>query len=86
MKLPDPEVPAELDAEWKAEEARHIRAFVKAATRWPNFRLHLAYALLGGAIAIVDNLGGDVEGFVEKLRKNYGRIPPEDVMLPPRPH
>jgi hypothetical protein len=84
--MSDPEVPAELDTEWKEEEARHIRAFVKAATRWPNYRMHLAYALLGGAIAIVDSFGGDVEGFVQKLRIRHGKVPPEDVILPPRSH
>ena len=37
-----------------------------------------------GAIArLADRM---TDSSLEKLRKNYGRIPPEDVMLPPRPH
>ena len=77
----DSRMPEELRDEWMKEEERHLRAFAACVARWPNFRLHMAYAHLGAAIANVDSFGGDVEGFLRKLRavepKPHVLIPPE---------
>jgi hypothetical protein len=63
-----------------AEERRHVAEIKSIVQRWPEYRLHLAYALLGGAVAVVDTFGGDVEGWLKKLRETEPR---PDVIEPP---
>ena len=79
--MTEPKMPPEVEAEWKLEESRHIGAFVRTCARWPNFRLSFAYALLGSAVAMVDSMGGDADGFLRNLRAQEPKPAP---MLPPR--
>lgn len=72
-KLP---MPRELEVECEAEAERQIDAFKRLVTRWPNFRKHIAYAFLGPVIANVDMMGGDAEGFLAKVRRQFPRPTP----------
>lgn len=72
--------PHELMAAVKAEHERQIAAFVSITARWPAWRLHIAMGMLGGAIANVDMMGGDVEGFVAELRSKEAKPAP---LVPP---
>ena len=55
---------------------RQMKVFVAMIDRWPNFRKHIGYALLGGAIGAADMMGCDVEGFLVNLRKREPRPTP----------
>ena len=72
---------ADADAEYKKMEARHVHEWATLINRWPNFRLHFAYAMLATAIAVADSFGCDVEGFLVKLRE---REPKPSVLIPPK--
>lgn len=63
------------------EERRHVAAIVDLTNKHPEYRLHLAYALLGGAIAVVDSFGGDAEKFLRDLRARHAR---PAVLVPPK--
>lgn len=67
--MTDHNLPAIVLSEWLVEEQRHLTAVARFIARWPSFTLHVAYALLGSAVACVEGLGGDVEGFLRELRK-----------------
>ena len=73
-------MPPEVQLEWYLEEDRHIRAFTQFIHKWPNFRLSVAYALLGSAIATVDMMGGDAEEFLSTLRQRCAKPTP---LIPP---
>lgn len=60
---------------------RGCKAFARLITKYPNFRLHMAMAQLGAAVANVDMMGGDVEGFVAHLRE---REPKPAPLVPPK--
>ena len=49
--------------------------------KWPEARVELAYALLGGAIAVCDSFGIDVQAFLDELRR---REPMPAVLTPPK--
>lgn len=63
-----------------AEERRHHDEIIRIISRWPEYRAHLAYALLGSAIATCDSFGIDVEDFLTQLRQ---REPKPPVLVPP---
>lgn len=75
-----PKMPREGEQEWVREIDRASKFFVSFVERWPNFRRHAAFGLLGNAIAIADTMGLDVEGFLAELRRRHAR---PDVMAPP---
>ena len=64
-----------------AEALRHGRAMVDIMKRFPEYRAHLAYALLGDAIAVCDSFGCDVLAFIAELRR---REPMPAVLVPPK--
>jgi ABC-type transporter Mla maintaining outer membrane lipid asymmetry permease subunit MlaE len=67
---------------------RHIHAVVYASLdgvvaliqKFPQDRADIAVILLGGAIAIADTMGVDVEGFLTELRRTTTK---PDVLVPP---
>lgn len=64
-----------------AAEKRHIEDVCKIVQQWPEYRAQFAHQLLGGAIAVCDSFGVDVEGFIAELRR---REPMPAVLVPPR--
>ena len=64
-----------------AEEKRHTQAISAIIGKHPEYRAQLAYALLGGAIAVCDSFGLDVQGFLDELRR---REPMPAVLVPPK--
>lgn len=70
--MSEPDLPSEALAECLSQ----MKVFVAMIDRWPNFRKHIGYALLGGAIGAADMMGCDVEGFLVYLRKREPRPTP----------
>jgi hypothetical protein len=70
----------EAEREVMREEKRHTDEVVRICGRWPEYRLHMAHALLGGAVAVCDSFGVDVERFIAELRR---REPMPPVLVPP---
>lgn len=64
-----------------AEEKRHCAELVRLIARYPQYRAHFAYALLGTAVATCDTFGLDVESWLAELRK---REPRPSVLVPPK--
>jgi hypothetical protein len=75
------QMPPEAHDEFYTFEHRHMAAFVAFVKRWPNFRIHAAMGLLGGAIAYVDMMGGDADEFFRKLREQSPKPVP---LVPPK--
>lgn len=65
-------------ADYSLNDTRKVAGLVQ---RWPNFRRHIAYAVLGQAVAVADSFGCDVEQFIADLRKRY---PKPAVLVPPK--
>lgn len=63
-----------------AEVARHTKAMTDLINRNPEYRSHLAYALLGSAIAVCDSYGVDTETFIAHLRATHDK---PEVLVPP---
>jgi hypothetical protein len=80
-EAPEPKMPLPLEMAFQDEVTRHIKVIRRLTERWPNFRMSFAYGLLGGAIAHVDMMGGDVEGFLAKLRATTQKPEP---LVPPK--
>lgn len=76
LKIP-PHIRAELDA----EEKRHIEEIVRLVDKYPQFRAHFSYSLLGQAVAQCDSFGLDVEEWLAGLRKMH---PKPAVLSPPK--
>lgn len=74
--MTEPKITPQAEAEWLDEEKRHTAAFVAFIQRWPHFRREAAFGLLGSAVAAVDMMGGDVEGFVAELRRRQPKPAP----------
>jgi len=66
-------VAAQLECE--REEKRHVAEVSRIIDQWPEYRYHLACALLGSAVAIADSFGIDVEGWLAGLRRRHPRPP-----------
>ncbi len=79
--MSEPVMPWAAQKDFYASEERHMAGFKALLERWPAYRAHLAFGLLGGAVAVCDSLGLDVEGFVAELRK---REPKPAVLVPPK--
>jgi hypothetical protein len=79
--MTEPKMPIALEMAFKDEEQRHIKVVVRLIAKWPNFRLSFAYGLLGAAIAHVDMLGGDADGFMANLRATTQKPEP---LAPPK--
>lgn len=62
------------------EERRHLAEVSALVRKWPAYRSHFAFALLGSAIAVCDSFGCDVEGFLAELRRVEPKPP---VLVPP---
>lgn len=73
-------VPTHIEQAVLSEERRHMAAISALIGRWPAYRSHLAYALLGSAIAVCDSFGIDVDAFLLELRR---REPKPSVLVPP---
>lgn len=74
-------MPIEVSVDWYAEEDRQQAAFFAFTKKWPNFRQHAAYAMLGVAIATADMMGIDVEAFLRSIREQN---PHPGVLVPPK--
>lgn len=70
-----------VEAMVKSEERRHVQAIATLMQRYPEYRSHLAYALLGSAVAVCDSLGIDPIAFIRGLRDTEP-LPP--VLVPPK--
>jgi hypothetical protein len=77
----DPQLPPEALRELEAEWDRQTQAFCRFIRRWPNFRVHAAYALLGGAVGTADMMGCDVDGWLCRLRQQEPKPAP---ICPPK--
>lgn len=77
----EPPMPPEAVAEWDEIQQGELRRFVAFVNKWPNYRMHAAFGLLGAAIGTVDMMGGDVEGFVRHVRANREKPTP---LRPPK--
>jgi hypothetical protein len=77
----EPKVPDHIEAEFYAEEKRHIAEVVRLIDKYPQFRASFTYALLGSAVAQCDSLGLDVEAWLVGLRKLH---PKPAVLAPPK--
>lgn len=62
------------------EVDRQTKAVVDIVSRWPEYRSHIAYAMLGAAVATCDTFGLDVEGWLAALRAH---TPKPDALVPP---
>jgi hypothetical protein len=60
---------------------RHNREFSDLINQWPEQRSHIAYMMLGSAVAVCDSFGLDVEGWLAELRR---REPKPPVLSPPK--
>ena len=69
-------LPEEAQAELNAENDRATAAFVRFIQRWPNYRQAAAIAQLGVAVALVDMMGEDAEGFIQELRRRRPKATP----------
>lgn len=69
----------EAQRQWYAEEGRHLAKIKRIIRRFPEYRAHFGYAILGAAVATCDSFGLDVEGWIAELRK---REPKPDVLVP----
>lgn len=78
--MTEPELSAEARKALLAEAERSLAFIKRFLGRWPEYRLHLAYGLLGEAVAMVDSYGGDAETFLAHLRAVE---PKPDVLVPP---
>ncbi len=74
--MSEPPLPSAATAEVCAELDRQLKAFVRLVERWPNFRKHIALAMLGAAIGTADMMGCDVEGFLRSLREREPKPTP----------
>jgi len=79
--MSEPAMPKAVADEWMVEENRHIKAIVAFIKRWPNFRTHAIFGLLGSAIGAADMVGIDVEEFLADIRK---RSPKPAQLVPPK--
>lgn len=76
MAITSHDVPPELGREWLSEQERFLTAAMRILKRWPNYRQHIAYALLGSAIAFADTFGCDVERFLQEMRRTQTKPAP----------
>lgn len=74
-------IPPDIERLLHAEERRHTQAILDLIGKRPEYRAHLSYVLLGGAIAVCDSFGCDVQGFLDDLRR-CEPMPP--VLVPPK--
>lgn len=77
----DPKLIAELEQLVKTYSRDRFKPLTDFITKHPEYRRHLACALLGDAIAWADSFGVDTQDFLDKLRANCGTaaelIPPQ---------
>jgi hypothetical protein len=73
-------VPPHIEAAYRREEERHQHEIARLIDLYPAYRSHFCYGLLGGAVAVCDTFGVDVEAFVAELRE---RCPKPPVLTPP---
>ncbi len=70
----------EVYRECQAESGRQLQWFAAIVLKHPEFRRHVAFALLGSAIALADMVGIDVEAWLAELRR---REPKPPILVPP---
>lgn len=70
-----------IDSKMREWSSADTDRFVALVNQFPEYRRHIAYAMLGSAIAVADSMGCDVEGFLVKLREH---APKPDVLFPPQ--
>ena len=81
VRVVSEKMPEDVAAELFAEEKRSLDFIVGFITRYPHFRRHLGYAVLGHAVAVCDSFGCDVEAWLRELRRVEPKPP---VLVPPR--
>lgn len=64
-----------------AEASRHLAAMLEIIVKYPAYRAHLAYTLLGGALGVCDTFGVDAQKFIDDLRRTQ---PMPAVLVPPK--
>lgn len=79
--MSESKMPDHIRAEYFAEEKRHVEECVRLITKYPEWRAHFSYALLGSAVAQCDSFGLDVEAWLVGLRKRH---PKPAVLTPPK--
>lgn len=52
---------------------KHERDVAELLAKYPRSRKHIAYGVLGAALAVADSTGADAEGFIAHLRKRHPR-------------
>lgn len=77
----DPKLLAELEQIIKTYSSDRLKPITDFVVRHPEYRRHVACALLGDAIAWADSFGVDAQKFLDGLRENCGKA---GELLPPQ--